>query len=290
MAKRLDRFTQPFVQSRIPFLLTEVLTDGHGKMTDLVCRFANSAAGTLLSLPPEELTDARFTRRFPGRSLSPLAPLAEVAFSGSSASFPYTTLLGRQITITCYQPVYGMAAVILDSPAEEDASLLAERLPAAACVLELSREGLKCPFFNQRLCQLTGWRCPPTAPPPWVAGRFAGSGWTGPAARFSSPSPARRWKHTDKKPCAPGGAHGFFDSLVQLEHCQKCLCRDLHRPQGPHLLFACPEKHRFSGVPGGHFPRRAEPACGKIRLRRMLGRRLRGAALPRRSGKITRPA
>ena len=54
MAKRLDRFTQPFVQSRIPFLLTEVLTDGHGKMTDLVCRFANSAAGTLLSLPPEQ--------------------------------------------------------------------------------------------------------------------------------------------------------------------------------------------------------------------------------------------
>ena len=52
MAKRLDRFTQPFVQSRIPFLLTEVLTDGHGKMTDLVCRFANSAAGTLLGLPP----------------------------------------------------------------------------------------------------------------------------------------------------------------------------------------------------------------------------------------------
>lgn len=157
MAKRLDRFTQPFVQSRIPFLLTEVLTDGHGKMTDLVCRFANSAAGTLLGLPPEELTDARFTRCFPGRSLSPLAPLAEVAFSGSAASFPYTTLLGRQITITCYQPVYGMAAVILDSPAEEDASLLTERLPAAACVLELSREGLKCPFFNQRLCQLTGW-------------------------------------------------------------------------------------------------------------------------------------
>ena len=157
MARRLDRFTQPFVQSRIPFLLTEVLTDGRGEMTDLVCRFANAAAGTLLGLPPEELTGARFTRRFPGRSLSPLAPLAEVAFSGSAASFPYVTLLGRQITITCYQPAYGMAAVILDSPGEADPSLLAERLPAAACVLELSRDGLKCLFFNQQLCRLTGW-------------------------------------------------------------------------------------------------------------------------------------
>ena len=157
MAKRLDRFTQPFAQSRIPFLLTEVLTDGRGEMTDLVCRFANAAAGTLLSLPPEELTGQRFTRRFPGRPLTPLTPLAEVAFSGSAASFSYTTLLGRQLTVTCYQPVYGMAAVLLDASGEEASSLLAERLPAAACVLELSRAGLRCPFFNQRLCQLTGW-------------------------------------------------------------------------------------------------------------------------------------
>ena len=39
MAKHLDKFTSAFRQSRIPFLLADVMTDGSGAMVDLSCRF-----------------------------------------------------------------------------------------------------------------------------------------------------------------------------------------------------------------------------------------------------------
>lgn len=52
MAKHLDKFTSPFQESRIPFLLAELLTNGQGEMVDLVCRFANPAAGELLGADP----------------------------------------------------------------------------------------------------------------------------------------------------------------------------------------------------------------------------------------------
>lgn len=162
MAKRLDQFTKPFRDSRIPFLLAEVITDGGGEMVDAVCQFANTAAADLLGLPAEELRRKRFTRLFPARSLGDLEPLREVAFSGSSASFPYT-VLDRQITVTCYQPRYGLAACILDAPREEDAHAarcLAENLPGAVLSLELSRAGLQCLSFTQGLCDLTGWSRP----------------------------------------------------------------------------------------------------------------------------------
>ena len=48
MSKRLDKFTRSFQHSQIPFVLAEVLTDGTGKMVDLVCRFANAPATALL--------------------------------------------------------------------------------------------------------------------------------------------------------------------------------------------------------------------------------------------------
>ena len=41
MAKHLDKFTNAFRNSRIPFLLAEVITDGQGTMVDLACRFAH---------------------------------------------------------------------------------------------------------------------------------------------------------------------------------------------------------------------------------------------------------
>ena len=54
MAKHLDKFTQPFRDSPIPFALAEILTNGSGEMVDLVCRFLNPAAAALLGLSPEE--------------------------------------------------------------------------------------------------------------------------------------------------------------------------------------------------------------------------------------------
>lgn len=159
MAKHLEKFTTPFLRSRIPFLLLEVITDGRGDMVDLVFRFANDAAGKLLNLPTTELRGLRFTRRFPAQQLEALRPLQAVAFSGSTASFPYTTVLGEQVTVTCYQPMYGMAACILDTGMDsgrESGELLADHLPSAVAVLELSRAGVRCLSFNQRLCTLTG--------------------------------------------------------------------------------------------------------------------------------------
>ena len=55
MAKLLDKFTAPFRDSRIPFLLAEVVTNGAGEMVDVVCRFSNDAAASMLNLPVEEL-------------------------------------------------------------------------------------------------------------------------------------------------------------------------------------------------------------------------------------------
>ena len=150
MAKHLDKFTSPFQESRIPFLLAEPLTNGQGEMVDLICRFANPAAGELLGITPAALKNARLLRRFPTLSLDPLRPLQQVAFSGSCASFSYTTLLGKPLRITCYQPMYGMAACFLDAVREggEAAPLPADQIPAAAAMLELSRSGVRCLSCN----------------------------------------------------------------------------------------------------------------------------------------------
>lgn len=160
MAKHLDKFFRAFRQSRIPFLLVEVITDGHGDMVDLACRFANSAAGALLETPAEELTGQRFTRRFPSQRLSGLKPLQNIAFSGSAASFSYTSVLGRALEVTCYQAMYGIVGCILEPQADarrNPSELLTENLPGAVAVLELSRAGLRCLSFNRRLCTLSGW-------------------------------------------------------------------------------------------------------------------------------------
>ena len=85
MAKHLDKFTNAFRNSRIPFLVAEVITDGQGTMVDLACRFANDAAGALLQIPAEELRGQRFTRSFPHQRLQKLRALESVAFSGSAA-------------------------------------------------------------------------------------------------------------------------------------------------------------------------------------------------------------
>ena len=52
MAKYLSKFSKPFQNSRIPFLLAEVITNGSGEMVDLICRFANAPAAAVLGLPP----------------------------------------------------------------------------------------------------------------------------------------------------------------------------------------------------------------------------------------------
>lgn len=161
MAKRLDNFSKPFRSSRIPFALAEIVTDGQGEMVDIVCQFINGPAAALLGLPVEELYHQRFTHVFPAAALGALEPLREVAFSGSAASFRYTTALNREITVTCYQPRYGVAACILE-PAREEAPqthtrFLAENLPGTVLSLELSRAGNRCLSFTQGLCTLTGW-------------------------------------------------------------------------------------------------------------------------------------
>ena len=158
MAKHLDKFTKPFQGSRIPFLLAEVITNGAGEMVDMVFRELNAPAAALLNGSVESLRGQRFTRLFPAERLAQFTPLHAVAFSGSAASFPWTTPLGQELTVTCYQPVYGMAACILEprhSDLRDSAEVLAERLPGAAAVLELSRKGVRCLSFNRRLCDLT---------------------------------------------------------------------------------------------------------------------------------------
>lgn len=160
MAKRLDKFTNAFQQSRIPFLLVEVITDGQGTMVDLACRFANRAAASLLQLPVEDLQGQRFTRRFLPRRLAELKPLETVAFSGSTASFSYNTVLGQTLSVTCYQAMYGMVCCILEPVREcgqDPDTLPSETLPCASAVIELGRGGVRCLSFNQKLCALTGW-------------------------------------------------------------------------------------------------------------------------------------
>lgn len=162
MSKRLDRFTRSFQASAIPFLLAEVLTNGAGEMVDLVFRFLNAPAAALLDVKAEDLTGQRFTRAFPSGTLAALAPLGKVAFSGSSAAFSYTTALGRPLKITCYQPMYGLAACLLEAacPAEQPApppSAPEDRLPGVPLTLALRRGRLRNLAFSPRLCEMTGY-------------------------------------------------------------------------------------------------------------------------------------
>ena len=65
MAKHLDKFSRPFQNSPIPFVLAEALTNGTGDIVDLVCRFLNPAAAALLQLAPEEVQDRRLSQFAP---------------------------------------------------------------------------------------------------------------------------------------------------------------------------------------------------------------------------------
>lgn len=160
MAKHLEKFTKPFQESRIPFLLTEVITDGSGTMVDLVCRFANAPAAALLGDTPQALRRRRFTQLYPPERLEAFAPLASVAFSGSCASLCYQSPSGTALQVVCYQVMYGVVACLLEAregPVADTPALPPDAFPCAACVLELSRQGLRCLSFNQHLVQLTGW-------------------------------------------------------------------------------------------------------------------------------------
>lgn len=162
MARHLDKFTKPFETSGIAFLLAEVITNGAGEMVDILCRFLNSPAAALLDSAQDALQGQRFTRVFSAEKLSALTPLSAVAFSGSALTFSYTTVLGRPLNITCYQPMYGLAACILEeqrrsAPIRDVSRVLSEQLPGAAAVLELSRRGVRNLSFNRRLCQLSGY-------------------------------------------------------------------------------------------------------------------------------------
>lgn len=70
VAKHLDKFTQPFRDSPIPFALAEILTNGSGEMVDLVCRFLNPAAAALLGLSPEDVQGRRLSQLGPERRWS----------------------------------------------------------------------------------------------------------------------------------------------------------------------------------------------------------------------------
>ena len=158
MAKHLDKFSRPFQNSPIPFVLAEALTNGTGDIVDLVCRFLNPAAAALLQLAPEEVQDRRLSQFAPLPAAGVLAPVQAVAFSGSSASFPYVTAAGQALSVTCYQVMYGIVALLLDPQGSAESaqgeSSLPDALPCAS--LELSREGLRCRACNRQLCQLSG--------------------------------------------------------------------------------------------------------------------------------------
>ena len=166
MKKHLENFAKPYQKSRIPFFLAEIITDGTGEMVDLVFRFVNTPAAVLFDSTVELMQDRRFTRIFPPERLRSFLALADVAFRGSAASFEYRSLLGRQITISCYQPTYGVASCILEereplstgkTPPRYVAPFLAENLPCGTAVLEDGPQGLLNHSFNSRLCELSGY-------------------------------------------------------------------------------------------------------------------------------------
>lgn len=161
MASRYEKFTNPYAHSQIPFLLAEVLTDGSGKMVDLVCRDANAAAASLLSTTPADLKNRRFCRSFPAERLEGLAPLGKVAFSGSAASVSYTTVRGQKLTVTCYQLMYGLIACLLDGPSPSgfkgQAVLPVPEQPGCTAVLEVGRGGVRCLAFSPGFSVLTGY-------------------------------------------------------------------------------------------------------------------------------------
>jgi len=161
VARRFDKFTKPFQDSKIPFLLAEIVTNGSGEMVDLICRFLNEPAARLASSSPEEIQNHRFCQLYASGRLELFAPLAEVAFSGSSATFSYETLLGRRLRITCYQPMYGLAACILEEETGDGPDIRPaggmRRLSGSASILEVGRDGVHSVSFSQRLCELSGY-------------------------------------------------------------------------------------------------------------------------------------
>ena len=131
MAKHLDKFSRPFQNSPIPFVLAEALTNGTGDIVDLVCRFLNPAAAALLQLAPEEVQDRRLSQFAPLPAAGVLAPVQAVAFSGSSASFPYVTAAGQALSVTCYQVMYGIVALLLDPQGSAESAQGEPSLPDA---------------------------------------------------------------------------------------------------------------------------------------------------------------
>ena len=79
--------------------------------------------------------------------------------------------------------------------------------------------------------------------------------------------------------------------FIQLQHRHKCLRRQLHRPQVPHLLLARPVKSPILRGPHLYFTCSdgVNPPCAKVLLRKTLGRRWRGGSLSLAEGKKKMP-
>jgi len=163
MAKRFERFTKPYQGSSIPFLLAEVVTNGGGQMVDLIFRYVNTAAAMLLDAAPETLNGSRFCQAYSPALLPKLQPVCDVAFSGSSASFSLETLLGRQLSVSCYQLQYGVCACILEEQHEtaegmrNASDLVLERFPGGVAVLEVGRGKTRLLSFTQSVIRLSGY-------------------------------------------------------------------------------------------------------------------------------------
>ena len=163
MAKRYGGFTKPYEHSKIPFLLAEVVTNGRGEMVDLVCRFSNSAAADLLDNSPAALRNQRFCQAVAPDRLAQLAPLSQVAFSGSSQSFSYETVSGHRLQITCYQLMYGLCACILEEGQVKAggqrriADLLTDSLPGGTAIIELGKGGVRGLSFSRKVSELAGY-------------------------------------------------------------------------------------------------------------------------------------
>ena len=157
MAKHLDKFTSPFFRKAAsPSCWRNHSPTGRGQMVDLVCRFSPTRQ-------PEECRadPPRCEKRTAAAAVSHTVAGPAAAFAAGGVFRLLRLLLyhsaGQALRITCYQPMYGMAACFLDAVGKRRPLPPADQIPAAAAMLELSRSGVRCLSCNERLCALTGW-------------------------------------------------------------------------------------------------------------------------------------
>lgn len=98
----------------VGFGVLEFVSDGGGRFSDFIFRYANHALGVIEGVARESLLDHAYGQIFKGSHSKWLAIYSKVAFMGDTVELiDYSPEIDKELLVICFQPAYGYCACIV---------------------------------------------------------------------------------------------------------------------------------------------------------------------------------